>query len=72
MKNLFSPPKFVDFTIQFQGWQGYSSALMDNFMKSAKVQGWSGHDINIVIAECMKSDYSHLIETLEAHQIKVN
>lgn len=68
MKNLFDPPKFVDFSIRLQGPSGNAFALMGQFSKEAKRQGWSEHEINKVIAECMSNDYKHLVATLAAHQ----
>lgn len=70
MNNLFTPPKFIDLDfdeIDLSGPDGNAYALMGIFKNQAKREGWSGYDINIVIAECMTSDYNRLCETLKTH-----
>lgn len=70
MNNLFTPPKIIELDfdeIDLSGPDGNAVALMGIFQKQAKREGWSVHDINLVIAECMSTDYNHLCETLKAH-----
>ena len=43
---------------------GNAFSLMGSFLKTAKRQGWSSDDINIVLNECKTDTYDHLVCTL--------
>ena len=53
--------------LKLVGLDGNAFALMGAFSRQAKKEGWDKEDIDAVIAECKKSDYSHLVSTLMAH-----
>jgi len=52
------------------GLNGNAFSLMGAFQKEAKLQGWTMKEINLVITECMTSDYNHLLITLMMHTIE--
>ena len=46
---------------------GNAFALMGAFRKQARKEGWSQEQIDDIIDECMKSDYDHLVATLDEY-----
>ena len=49
------------------GLDGNAFSLMGTFRNKARRQGWTMQEVDIVIEECMKGDYNHLLSTLIAH-----
>lgn len=65
MKNLFTPPLFVD--LQLLRCDGNAFALMGAFQRQALKEGWNRQDIQKVLNECISGDYDHLVATLNEH-----
>jgi hypothetical protein len=65
MKNLFSPPLFID--LELVGLDGNAFNLMGAFQRQAIREGWSREDIQKVLNECISGDYDHLVATLNEH-----
>ena len=65
MKNLFNPPMRV--TMNLVGLDGNAFALMGEFQKNARRQGWEREEIEKVLDECTSGDYNHLLRVLIAH-----
>lgn len=65
MNNLFNPPKFVSGSLV--DIDGNAFALLSQFRKQSRRQGWSNADTDKVIEEAKSGDYEHLIDTLCAH-----
>ena len=65
MENLFSPPMRV--TMNLVGLDGNAFALMGEFQKNARRQGWEREEIEKVLDECTSGDYNHLLRVLIAH-----
>lgn len=41
--------------------------IMGSFSKAARRQGWTKEEIAMVINEAQKSDYDHLLFTIQSH-----
>lgn len=65
MSNLFNPPKYVE--LDLVGTDGNAFAVMGNFQRAARRQGWSAEDIDTVLTEAKKDDYNHLMATITDH-----
>lgn len=65
MKNLFNPPMRV--SMNLVGLDGNAFALMGEFQKNARRQGWEREEIEKVLDECISGDYNHLLRVLMAH-----
>lgn len=65
MSNLFNPPKYVE--LDLVGTDGNAFAVMGNFQRAARRQGWSAEDIDTVLTEAQKDDYNHLMATITDH-----
>lgn len=65
MENLFSPPMRV--SMNLVGLDGNAFALMGEFQKNARRQGWEREEIDKVLDECISGDYNHLLRVLMAH-----
>lgn len=65
MKNLFNPSKRV--RMNLVGLDGNAFALMGEFQKNARRQGWEREEIEKVLDECTSGDYNHLLRVLMAH-----
>lgn len=65
MENLFSPPMRV--SMNLVGLGGNTFALMGEFQKNARRQGWEREEIDKVLDECTSGDYNHLLRVLMAH-----
>ena len=50
--------------LELVGQDGNAFALMGAFERAARQQGWEKNEIDAVLQECMKGDYSHLLVTL--------
>jgi hypothetical protein len=64
MENLLEGKKV---TLTLVGLDGNAFSLMGAFSRAARQQGWSKNEIDIVLNECMKGDYNHLLTTLIYH-----
>jgi hypothetical protein len=53
--------------LQLVGLDGNAFALMGEFSKRARKEGWTKEEIDIVLKECMSGDYDHLVSTLWIH-----
>jgi len=62
-------PKLVDKTVKLElvGLDGNAFSLMGAFQKEAHKQGWTKTEIDVVLDECMKNDYDHLLCILSDH-----
>ena len=49
------------------GLNGNAYALMGAFKKQARKEQWEPEEIQVVLDECMTSDYDHLLCTLMDH-----
>ena len=65
MENLCSPPMRV--SMNLVGLDGNAFALMGEFQKNARRQGWEREEIDKVLDECISGDYNHLLRVLMAH-----
>lgn len=65
MKNLFNPSMRV--SMNLVGLDGNAFALMGEFQKNARRQGWEREEIEKVLDECTSGDYDHLLRVLMAH-----
>lgn len=61
--------KVVDKTVQMQmlGEDGNAFAIMGQFQREAKRQGWSQQEIDAVLEEAKSGDYNHLLYTIDNH-----
>ncbi len=50
--------------LRLVGLDGNAFFLMGAFSKQAKKEGWTKEEINEVLNEATKGDYSHLVSTL--------
>jgi len=64
MENLI---KGKQVKMELVGLDGNAFTLMANFSKNAKRQNWTEEEIKIVLDECQKEDYNHLLMTLMLH-----
>jgi hypothetical protein len=53
--------------LRLEGLDGNAFSLMGAFKQAARKQGWSTDEIRVVLDECMKGDYNHLLLTLMDH-----
>lgn len=53
--------------MQLDGLNGNAFVLMGHFSSNARKQGWTKEEIDIVLTECRRSDYDHLLCVLIAH-----
>ena len=53
------------------GLDGNAFSLMGAFRREALHQGWTEEEIDLVLKECMKGDYDHLLCTLMDHTKEV-
>ena len=70
MKNLFNPPKFINFnfaSIDLLGPDGNAFVVMGIFKNQAKKEGWPESEIQVVLGEAIRGDYDHLLETIKSH-----
>jgi len=65
MANLFTPAKTIG--LELVGLDGNAFSLMGAFQRQAKKEGWSKDDIDIVLGNCMRGDYDHLLCVLMDH-----
>lgn len=65
MENLFSPPMRV--SMNLVGLDGNAFALMGEFQKNVRRQGWEREEIDKVLDECISGDYNHLLRVLTAY-----
>jgi len=49
------------------GLDGNAFCLMGAFSKQALIDGWTRDEVNMVLNECMKGDYSHLVSKLNSY-----
>ncbi len=49
------------------GLDGNAFGLMGAFQRTAHKQGWSKEEVDVVIQECTRGDYNHLLATLIKH-----
>ena len=49
------------------GLEGSVLGLMGAFQRTARKQGWSKEEVDVVIQECTSGDYNHLLATLTKH-----
>lgn len=49
------------------GLDGNAFGLMGAFQRTARKQGWSKEEVDVVIQECTRGDYNHLLATLIKH-----
>jgi len=61
--------KIVNKTVNLNlvGLDGNAYVLMGTFSRQAKKEGWTEIEVKEVLAECQKSDYDHLLQTLIIH-----
>ena len=43
---------------------GNAFAILGNFSRAARRQGWNQQEIDLVLEECKKGDYNHLLATI--------
>jgi ABC-type uncharacterized transport system permease subunit len=65
MKNLFNPPKKV--VMSLVGLDGNAFSLMGAFAASARLQGWTKEEVDVVITACKSSNYDNLLQVLIEH-----
>ena len=66
--NLFTPPKFIKHKLASVTSEGGNAfALMGEFTKKARKEGWTKSEIDLVMKEAMSGDYENLRSTLKAH-----
>lgn len=65
MSNLFNPGKYV--SLDLTDSNGNAFAVMANFQRAAKREGWKSEEIDKVLTEAKSGDYSHLLGTILDH-----
>lgn len=65
MSNLFNPGKYV--SLDLADSDGNAFAVMANFQRAAKREGWKSEEIDKVLTEAKSGDYSHLLGTVLDH-----
>ena len=65
MSNLFNPGKYV--SLDLADSDGNAFAVMANFQRAAKREGWKSEEIDKVLTEAKSGDYSHLLGTILDH-----
>ena len=53
--------------LELVGLDGNAFSLMGAFSQAARRQGWKAENIKVIMDECMKGDYNHLLCTLMDH-----
>ncbi|MCW3159667.1 hypothetical protein [Chryseobacterium oryctis] len=58
--------KLVNKTVNLDlsGTDGNAFVLLGKFGREARRQGWTHQEIDLVVEECKKGDYDHLLATL--------
>ena len=54
-------------TLSLVGLDGNAFSLMGAFQRQARKEKWTKEEIDVVLEECQKSDYDHLLCTLMEH-----
>lgn len=65
MSNLFNPGKYVNLDLADS--DGNAFAVMANFQRAAKREGWKSEEIDKVLTEAKSGDYNHLLGTILDH-----
>lgn len=65
MSNLFNPGKYV--SLDLADSDGNAFAVMANFQRAAKREGWKSEEIEKVLTEAKNGDYNHLLGTILDH-----
>lgn len=65
MSNLFNPGKYV--SLDLADSDGNAFAVMANFQRAAKREGWKSEEIDKVLTEAKNGDYNHLLGTILDH-----
>ena len=65
MSNLFNPCKYV--SLDLADSDGNAFAVMANFQRAAKREGWKSEEIDKVLTEAKSGDYNHLLGTILDH-----
>lgn len=65
MSNLFNPGKYV--SLDLTDSNGNAFAIMANFQRAAKREGWKSEEIDKVLTEAKSGDYNHLLGTILDH-----
>lgn len=65
MSNLFNPAKYV--SLDLADSDGNAFAVMANFQRAAKREGWKSEEIDKVLTEAKSGDYNHLLGTILDH-----
>ena len=53
--------------LQLVGMDGNCFAIMGAFQRQARKENWTPEEINLVIKECQKDGYNHLLCTIMDH-----
>lgn len=53
--------------LNLEGLDGNAFVLMGAFQRQAKKEGWNEEEIKVILDECKKGDYNHLLQTLIKH-----
>ena len=53
--------------LELVGLDGNAFFLMGMFSRQARKEGWTSEEIELVLDECKKGDYDHLLCTLMDH-----
>lgn len=65
MSNLFNPGKYVSLDLADSDDNAF--AVMANFQRAAKREGWKSEEIDKVLTEAKSGDYNHLLGTILDH-----
>lgn len=65
MSNLFNPGKYVSLDLADSDSNAF--AVMANFQRAAKCEGWKSEEIDKVLTEAKSGDYNHLLGTILDH-----
>lgn len=65
MSNLFNPGKYV--SLDLADSDGNAFAVMANFQRAAKREGWKSEEIDKVLTEAKSGDYNHLLGAILDH-----
>lgn len=65
MSNLFNPGKYV--SLDLADSDGNAFAVMANFQRATKREGWKSEEIDKVLTEAKNGDYNHLLGTILDH-----
>ena len=53
--------------VKLVGEDGNAFAIMGNFQRAARKEGWTQMEIETVLEKARSSDYDHLLATIQAH-----